>query len=56
MKLVLCQIRGCYPQFDFRYFKDGKELFEKPYGSTPAEVIKVENGVVYIEILEEKRL
>ena len=49
--LVLCQIKGCYPYYDFRYFRGGKEVFEKLRDSTPADVIKVENGVVYIELL-----
>lgn len=52
MELILCQIKGCYPYYDFRYFRGGKEIHEKLYDSTSAEVIKVENGVVYIEVGE----
>ena len=42
--LVLCQVKGACPYYDFYYYKDGKKFEGKLYDSTPIKDYEVKYG------------
>ena len=44
MNLVLCQVKGACPYYDFYYYRDGKRVNEKLYDSTPVKAYEIKYG------------